>query len=183
MNITTLFRILHRSRNGLLVALFCFSVSQCTFIREATKPADIPAEKDSAGSESRLRQRILDYAQTHLGADYRAAGKSPKSGFDCSGFTSYVFNKFDIALAASSSGQAGQGKPVAPDKVKPGDLVFFRRSKGQEIFHVAMVVSAGEKSLKVIHSTSRGVVIDDIYADKYWKPKIDSARDVVSKGK
>lgn len=183
MNLSALFKILHRSRNGILIALFCFSVSQCTIIRDATRPADVPAGKDSASAETRLRERILEYAKGYLGADYREAGKTPRQGFDCSGFTSYVFQKFDIDLAASSRGQASQGKRVEPDEVKPGDLIFFRRSKGQEIFHVAMVVSANNKSLKVIHSTSRGVVIDDIYADKYWKPKIDSARDVVSKGK
>ncbi len=176
-------RALHRFRNSILVALLCFTVSQCTFIREVTAPANAPVENSSASAESKLRERILDYAKRHLGAGYREAGKTPSQGFDCSGFTSYVFRKFDIDLAASSRGQALQGKPVDPARAKPGDLIFFRRSKGQEIFHVAMVVSAGGKSLKVIHSTSRGVVIDDIYADKYWQPKIDSARDVLSKGK
>lgn len=89
-------------------------------------------------------------------------------------------DNFDIELSRSSRAQAtqGSGKPI--EKVEPGDLIFFRRSKRSPVFHVAMVVSNDGKRLHVIHSTSRGVVIDDILASSYWRPKIDEGRDVIS---
>ena len=90
---------------------------------------------------------------------------------------------FDIDISASTQAQAKQGVPRSLDKVKPGDLIFFRRQGEERIFHVALVVANEEKALKVIHSTSRGVVIDDILNNKYWEPKIELARDVVSGGR
>ena len=163
--------------------MLCFSSSHCTLVREAfaPPPSDVIKESDLANRELRLRNDIITYARQLLGKPYRDAGKTPAQGFDCSGFTSYVFDKFNIDLASSSRGQAAQGITVAIAKAKPGDLIFFRRKAEDPIFHVALVVANSKSSsLEVIHSTSRGVVIDNIMASDYWKPKIDSVRDVVS---
>ncbi len=132
-----------------------------------------------ADDETALRNDIVGYAREYVGARYKYAGKDPKTGFDCSGFTHFVMKKFDIKLSSSSRDQERQGEKIKVEVVKPGDLIFFRRSKSGPVFHVAMVVSKDARSLKVIHSTSRGVVIDNIYDSKYWKPKISSARDVI----
>lgn len=126
-----------------------------------------------------LRRDVVAYAQKNLGRPYTAAGKKPSTGFDCSGFTSYVWNHFDVKLSPSAREQEKQGTVKPLGKAQAGDLVFFRRSAAEPIFHVALVVSNDGKSLRVIHSTSsRGVVIDDILASTYWKPKIDSVREV-----
>ena len=60
---------------------------------------------------------------------------------------------------------------------KAGDLVFFRKSG--RVFHVALVVDNQKDGLKVIHSTNRGVVVDNITKSSYWKPKLSSAVDVI----
>jgi cell wall-associated NlpC family hydrolase len=135
----------------------------------------------SSGSrEARLRKDIVHYAGQFKGAPYQYAGKNPRSGFDCSGFTSYVMDNFDIALSPASREQAKQGKVKPLHDAQPGDLVFFRRSSSEPVFHVALIVEADRNSMKVIHSTtSRGVIVEDILSSSYWKPKIYQVRDVV----
>lgn len=186
---TRFIRITNYLKHISLLLLVAFITVKCDVLRDLTteplpkadtetRPETTP--KKPAGKEITLRNDIVNYAQNYLGTKYRAAGKTPQTGFDCSGFTSYIMKKFDISLSASSRTQATQGRNISIDKVEPGDLIFFRRSAKDPIFHVAMVMENNRKHLKVIHSTSRGVVIDDILASTYWKPKIDSARDVVS---
>ncbi len=138
----------------------------------------------SAGEDAEysFRQEVVGYAQELLGTKYRAGGKDPR-GFDCSGFTGYVMKNFDLKLSASSRHQAQEGRKVNIKDVKPGDLIFFKRSPNGEIFHVSMVVRNSKAGIEVIHSTSRGVVIDNISKSSYWEPKIYSARDVLSKQK
>ncbi|HMN90370.1 MAG TPA: C40 family peptidase [Saprospiraceae bacterium] len=177
-------QITDRIKHVALLLLMTAITVRCEFLRDLTteptsRPDATTTAKSPTADELKLRKEIVNYAQQYQGVRYRAAGKNPKDGFDCSGFTSYVMNQFDIRLSASSQTQAKQGKFKTIDKVEPGDLIFFRRSPKDSIFHVALVVSNNRKSLQVIHSTSRGVVIDDILASEYWRPKIDSARDVV----
>lgn len=178
-------------KNAALILLVAFISVKCDVLNNLTREPVSPAEtskspartaprKTPSSKELALRKDIITYAQKFKGAKYQSAGKSPKTGFDCSGFTSYVLDYFDIDISASSQAQAKQGVPRSLDKVLPGDLIFFRRPEEERIFHVALVVSNDGKALKVIHSTSRGVVIDDILSSKYWEPKIESARDVVS---
>src|SRR5256885_504492 len=58
------------------------------------------------------------------GAPYRNGGADP-SGFDCSGFTQYVFAKYGVALPRAVLDQFKTGQAVAPDRLSPGDLLFF----------------------------------------------------------
>ncbi|MBK8554635.1 MAG: C40 family peptidase [Lewinellaceae bacterium] len=126
-----------------------------------------------------LRERITGYAQQYQGIHYRYAGRSPQTGFDCSGFTSYVLKEFDVQASASSALQARQGDRILLDKVQPGDLVFFGR--GSRIQHVAMVVERNAEGVFCVHSTcSRGVIVENILKSSYWKPRILYARDIIS---
>jgi len=59
-------------------------------------------------------------------------------------------------------------------------LLFYRRSKNEAVFHVSLVIENRGNVLKVIHATSsRGVVIDDIYQSSYWNSKIITARSIL----
>ena len=162
------------------LALAALLIPGCKLIRDLTN------EPATAGSskEMSLRLDIASYAQKYKGARYTYAGKTPASGFDCSGFTSYVMQRFDIRLSPSSQEQARQGRTKRIEDARPGDLVFFRRSQREPIFHVALVLSNDRHGIKVIHSTtSRGVVVDDLLNSTYWQPKIDTVRDVVAGGR
>jgi cell wall-associated NlpC family hydrolase len=146
-----------------------------------TPAPDTPIPPPSLGENS-LRADVIGYARQFTGVDYLDAGKTPETGFDCSGFTGYVMRKYDIFLSASASGQAIQGIPKGIQEAQPGDLVFFRRSPAAPVFHVALVMSNDGNRLMVVHSTSsRGVLVEDILASSYWRPFIDSVRDVITR--
>ena len=148
---------------------------------DADEEPELPSSdppKATGTKEARLRQEAVDYAKTFLGTKYKLGGTTPKGGFDCSGFTSYIMKEVDIALSRTSGAQERNGEKVRVKKVQPGDLIFYRRSALGEVFHVSLVVANKSDGIYVIHSTSRGVVIDNISKSSYWSPKISSARSV-----
>lgn len=84
--------------------------------------------------------QVVQTAATYLGIPYVWAGDSPSGGFDCSGFTQYVFAQHGVSLPHSAADQAALGFPIAPADIKPGDLVFF----GNPIHHVGLYIGGGE---------------------------------------
>lgn len=138
----------------------------------------VEAPEIIGGKKSKKRKQIVDYAKKLKGKRYRYGGRS-KSGFDCSGFTLYVFNKYGIQLNASSKTQAKQGKKIKIKDAKPGDLLFFSHD-GKSIGHVGMVFKNQKDGIYMIHASSkRGVVIDNISKSKYWKSRLKMARSVL----
>lgn len=106
-----------------------------------------------------------------LGTKYAWGGASTK-GFDCSGFTMYVFAEFGIELPHWSKGQAAKGSEVKKDDLRPGDLVFFNTS-GSGISHVGIYLGDGE----FVHSASnKGVVINKLSEDYYKKRYVTARR-------
>lgn len=95
-------------------------------------------------------EAIVAYASDFLGIPYVWGGNTP-AGFDCSGFTKYVFAHFGITLNRRASQQAMQGVPVSRDNLEPGDLVFF----GNPVYHVGIYVGNG----CFIHAPSTGDVV------------------------
>lgn len=152
----------------------------------------VPANRPGGGSEMysyeartsdlrvmQLREWITGYAQNFTGIKYRYAGRSPQTGFDCSGFTSYILKEFDVKASSSSATQSTQGERISLDEVLPGDLVFFGGKK--HIQHVAMVVECTAEGIICVHSTcTRGVVVENISTSKYWRPRILFARDIIT---
>ena len=159
----------------LLIFLLGSSFTACNIFT----PLRTTNSTESVSKEDIFRDDIISLASKYEGSKYKYAGKDPK-GFDCSGFTYFVFKQRDIALSPSSRAQEKDGRSIPVKSVKPGDLVFFRRSPVGKVFHVALVVSNDREGLTVIHSTNRGVVVDNISNNSYWEPKISSARDVIS---
>lgn len=122
--------------------------------------------------------RIIGYAKELLGTPYRYSGSTP-SGFDCSGFITYVLGNFGFDLGRSSYNIADFGKTVRLSELQPGDLLFFKGSNvhSSRIGHVAMVVEVNENAINFIHSaTSRGVVIDNFKTSRYFIPRFVKAK-------
>ncbi len=160
---------------GLLLSGFLLA---CTAARRTASVGRAPSP---SASEARLRQEIVQYALQLRGTSYRYAGKEPATGFDCSGFTSYILRQFDIAISPASSLQAREGKPVPLKHVQPGDIIVFGKSPRQ-IQHVALVVENRSEGIIVVHSTNtRGVVSENISTSAYWQPLILEARDVIGR--
>lgn len=126
------------------------------------------------------RDEIVLSAMKYTGRDYKPGGKTPETGFDCSGFTSFVFNLNGIPVSGSSDQQAKLGKPKSKSKLLPGDLVFFGNE--ERISHVAIVASNKPDELEIVHSTtSAGVKIDNISQSEYWNSRFLFGVDVISK--
>jgi cell wall-associated NlpC family hydrolase len=157
----------------LSVALLILTFSACAvFKKSKTKSSTVVISKE--------RREIVYFAKKQMGAAYKYAGKSPTTGFDCSGFTSYVLNEFDVKISPGSAEQSKAGKKIPLEMTKPGDLVFF--GDESHIQHVALVYERKKEGVFCIHSTSsRGVVIDNISTSTYWKPRILYAKDVLGK--
>ena len=117
-------------------------------------------------------RELLAYAFTFKGTPYVYGAMSP-SGFDCSGFTSYVFKKFGIRLNRSSRGQVNDGRRVAREDIKPGDLVFFNGRAGRGgVGHVGIVLDFDPitDTFTFIHaSTKQGVKISKSTESYYQK--------------
>lgn len=112
---------------------------------------------------------VVSIAQNYLGNKYVSGGASPETGFDCSGFTQYVYKQCGITLSRSSSSQASNGTSIAKSELQPGDLLLFHYYGSSSIGHVGIYTGNGQ----FIHAANekRGVVYDTIesgyYADNY----------------
>jgi len=113
-----------------------------------------------------LASKIIAKAAEYLGTPYVYGGSTP-SGFDCSGFTKYVFSFFDYNLNRTAHGQISDGRSITQSELRPGDLVFFSEGRTGYATHVGIYTGNGE----FIHSSNRGVVYNNLtdcyYADYY----------------
>lgn len=136
--------------------------------RSESSSADRAASKSSAAS--RTADIIVFESEKLLGVKYRYAGDSPSRGFDCSGFTSYLFGKARINLPRTSTEQSRIGKRKKFDQAEVGDLVFF--GTGSRVTHVAVVVARTRDSMQIVHSTSsNGVRYDEVFSSRYWNSR------------
>ena len=162
----------------MLLVPFAFFVASCSSSRSTT--SSTTNRNIDRNSQKELRKDVAQFAKEFRGIPYKYAGKTPKLGFDCSGFTSYVFREFNIEISPGSLQQSRTGRRVAPKFSKPGDLIFF--GKHGKVNHVALVTKNNRDGIEVVHSTSsQGIMVQNISKSNYWKPKILFARDVISR--
>lgn len=116
---------------------------------------------------------VVGLAASQAGAAYRYGGVSP-SGFDCSGFTGWVYARQGVSLPRTSGEQVRAGRAVERGALAPGDLVFFGRDG--RVGHVGIYVSGGS----FIHSSGpAGKVGVDSLASPYWSASFAGARRVL----
>lgn len=124
----------------------------------------------SAFADSKM-DKVIDKA---LGTKYAAGGVST-NGFDCSGFTMYVFDKIGINLPHQSGAQYKMGSAISREDLRAGDLLFFNTS-GKGVSHVGIYVGEG----KFAHASSkRGVTISSL-SDKYYVNTYMGAKRIMS---
>ena len=141
--------------------------------RPVPRPFPSPPGAPEAEAPRDLPGAIVSTALTLRGVPYRNGGSDP-GGFDCSGFTQYVFARNGIRLPRAVEEQYEQGKKLKSRDLESGDLVFFKTvSSGPS--HVGIVI--GEDQF--IHApSSKGVVRVERLSSEYWSKRFIAARRV-----
>jgi cell wall-associated NlpC family hydrolase len=131
----------------------------------------------SQAASSSKGQEIADYARSLVGCPYVYGGSSPK-GFDCSGFTKYVYSQFGYNINRTASTQLDNGVSVSMSELQPGDLVMFKKAgySGSRASHVGIYIGGG----KFVHaSTSKvGVIVSDL-SEAYYTSGFVGARRII----
>ena len=105
-------------------------------------------------------QAIADFALQFVGYPYVYGGSSP-SGFDCSGFTSYVYKQFGYSINRTASAQLDNGYAVSMSELQPGDLVMFKKgSTSKRATHVGLYI--GNNQFVHASTSSVGVIISSM---------------------
>ena len=123
-------------------------------------------------------EEMMDEAFSHIGTRYRSGSSSP-NGFDCSGFTSYVYRQMGIELNRSSRGQYTQGKAVSKNNLQMVDLVFFTSpGSGRSIGHVGIVVDYDpmKGNFSFIHASSSDGVRVSKSSEPFYSRRYVGAR-------
>ena len=143
----------------------------------STKPSTGSSTGDSTSSStSTSASKVVAFAKTLLGKPYVWGAQGP-NGFDCSGFTYYVFkNSAGITLPRTSSEQSKYGTAVSKSNLKAGDLVFFDTvgANNGVVTHVGLYIGDGQ----IIHAASgQGkVVINNLNSSYYVNAYVNARR-------
>lgn len=129
----------------------------------------------SAQEALEMRSELVELAKKYIGVPYVYGGTTPR-GFDCSGYTQYVYKKLGITLNRTAASQASNGIIVAREDMQPGDLVIFSNTVGRRFgTHIGLYLGNG----KIIHAgSSRGVCIADLDSN-YFDSHFECARRVI----
>ena len=120
-------------------------------------------------------EQVVEFAKKYLGYKYKYGGSSPETGFDCSGFTTYVYAHFGYKLNRTAAGQTQNGIGVPWEELLPGDLLIFSNSS-QTYGHVGIYIGDGY----FIHSVQTGtpVSITSLWGSNYGK-RLKCARRII----
>lgn len=127
---------------------------------EYVKKGKFKTESSKAATGEKITGReVADFALNYVGYNYRWGGESPSTGFDCSGFTSFVYKQFGYELNRVACDQAKNGKAVSNDKLQPGDILCFY-SSGSYIGHVGLYI--GDNMFVHAANSSSGVITSSV---------------------
>ena len=170
--------------HGLTLGALVSSVvcAACASAGGSPRPFPTPVDRRTAGELSApVHQSIVDTdalvgtALNLRGTPYKPGG-ADLTGFDCSGFTHYVFAQYGLSLPRAVQEQFGTGRPVAREGVAPGDLLFFATATAGAS-HVGIALGGDA----FVHApSSRGVVRVERFSSSYWRQRLVGVRRVVN---
>jgi len=122
---------------------------------------------------------VVAKSRSYIGIPYKYGGTSVL-GMDCSGLLMRSFETIDVYIPRTAKDQSKIGKFIGRDELRPGDLVFFAKSKNsRKVTHAGMVTMVKDRNhITFIHSSSsKGVMESNLMSD-YWKKMYVKARRV-----
>lgn len=142
-----------------------FALALLVAVSISISSTNVQAVELTANQNTLTGTNIVYYAKQFIGTPYKRGGTTT-SGFDCSGFTMYVYNHFDIKLPHSAKEQTAKGTVVSKSNLQVGDLVFF----GKSIYHVGVYIGNGN----IIHSPKPGSSVKIV--ELKYMPDYNTAR-------
>ena len=124
-----------------------------------------------------LQRRLYALALDQVGVPYVSGGTSPR-GFDCSGFTQYIYSQLQISIPRSCDQQLGYGIIIPKEQLQCGDLVLFQRTTAQPGLstHVGIYLGNG----KLIHAGGRGITVVDLDSAYFTQHYLCARRIILS---
>ncbi|MGD9050835.1 MAG: NlpC/P60 family protein [Desulfobacterales bacterium] len=137
------------------------------------KPDAYAAMRAGRKNNQQFREKIVKTAKRYVGVPYRWGGESPRSGFDCSGFTMVVYRLNGLDLPRSSRQQWKVGRKIDRRQLQKGDLVFFATTGGSRVSHVG--IYTGHNTF--LHAPRRGSRIKtSSLSSQYFRSRYVGAR-------
>lgn len=130
----------------------------------------------AATSPATVANSVAATAEKYIGTPYAWGGESP-AGFDCSGFTQYVFRKVGVDLPRQSIQQWTIGSAVSKNQLQKGDLVFFADTYRSGVSHLGIYLG-NDKFIEA--SSSKGVTISNLFSNPYWSQHYYGARSILN---
>lgn len=157
------------------------------FIVEENEKYYVNLSTDNAGTEHFteysigrgivMQRQMHTYALAQVGVPYVSGGTSPR-GFDCSGFTQYIYAQLGFSIPRTCDGQLGSGLIIPKEKLQCGDLVLFQRTTSHRGIstHVGIYLGDG----KLIHAGSRGITVVELNSAYFTQHYLCARRVIVS---
>ncbi len=124
-----------------------------------------------------LKNALLTYGMKYIGTPYVWGGETPR-GFDCSGYTQYIFRNNGLTINRSVINQLGNGIVIKREDLQCGDLVIFSNTTDRGFAsHVGMYIGNG----MIIHSANGGVATVSL-SNSYWNAHYQGARRIILTG-
>ena len=144
---------------------------------ETTTKTENKTNTTTSSNSSSSGSGIVACAKQYLGCRYVSGGSSPSTGFDCSGFTSYVYKQCGITISRSSGAQASNGTAVSKSNLQPGDLVIFNNRANTSVGHVGIYIGGNT----FIHAGNSGTgVITTSLSDSYYSARYVTGRRIIN---
>jgi cell wall-associated NlpC family hydrolase len=138
-------KVVAHTRSGQAVHKVVTRAQRSTAVHKAVSHAHHHVSRATA--IAREQEKVVRFARRLTGIRYTYGGTSPNTGFDCSGFTRFVYAHFGISLPHYSVAQFSLGRRVSEAGLRPGDLLFF-----DGLGHVGLYVGSG----RFIHAPHTG---------------------------
>jgi murein DD-endopeptidase len=141
----------------------------------AGKPR-VRSQGQTTSRPTTIGDKVVTTAKQFIGVPYHYGGESPRSGFDCSGLTYYVYKRYGYSLPRRAKDQMKVGRQVGRRDLRPGDLVFFKQYGD---YHVGLYTGNG----KFIHAPRSGKRVQTESLNKgYYRRNFFTARRVLDRG-
>jgi hypothetical protein len=158
------------SSSLVLFLALAFALPLNADVRQAQKIRQLKRAEDKVW-QAVFGQRVVKEGRKQLGKPYVWGEKTGRTGFDCSGFTAYVYNTLGVPLEPSASAQYRQGSPVPREGLQAGDLVFFLGKDSP--MHVGIYEGEG----RFLHAPGTGKLIQSGHVEgRYFGPRWVGAR-------